>query len=80
MRCVQARQLPRTDRLAGLAIRWAATGPGDGLLPVLDADLRLAPRVALSTSPHDEGGVPDLANRGVELAEGPHDRVPRGLR
>lgn len=40
---VQVRELARTDRSAGLAIRWEATGPGDGLFPVLDADLRLAP-------------------------------------
>jgi hypothetical protein len=40
---VQARELSWTDRSAGLAIRWEATGPGDGLFPVLDADIRLAP-------------------------------------
>jgi hypothetical protein len=39
---VQFRELAWTDRSAGLAIRWEATGPGDGLFPVLDADLRLA--------------------------------------
>jgi len=40
---VQVRDLARTDRSAGLAIRWEATGPGGGLFPVLDADLTLAP-------------------------------------
>lgn len=40
---VQIRELTWTDRSAGLAIRWEATGPGGGLFPVLDADLRLAP-------------------------------------
>ena len=40
---VQVRELARTDRTAGLAIRWEAAGPGDGLFPVLDADIRLAP-------------------------------------
>jgi hypothetical protein len=40
---MQVRELARTDRSAGLAIRWEATGPGDGLFPVLDADIRLAP-------------------------------------
>lgn len=40
---VQLRELAVTDRSAGLAIRWEATGPGGGLFPVLDADLRLAP-------------------------------------
>jgi hypothetical protein len=39
---VQLRHLAWTDRSAGLAIRWEATGPGGGLFPVLDADLRLA--------------------------------------
>ena len=40
---VQARELSWTDTTAGLALRWEATGPGGGLFPVLDADLRLAP-------------------------------------
>lgn len=40
---VQALELTWTGRSAGLAIRWEATGPGGGLFPVLDADLRLAP-------------------------------------
>lgn len=40
---VQVRELACTDRSAGLAIRWEATGPAVGLFPVLDADIRLAP-------------------------------------
>jgi hypothetical protein len=40
---VQARELSCTDSSAGLALRWEAAGPGGGLFPVLDADLRLAP-------------------------------------
>jgi hypothetical protein len=40
---VQIRKLTRTDTSAGLAIRWEANGPGVGLFPVLDADIRLAP-------------------------------------
>ena len=40
---VQARALAWTDRTAGLAIRWEATGPGGGLFPILDADIKLAP-------------------------------------
>jgi hypothetical protein len=40
---VQVRELSWTDRTAGLALRWEATGVGGGLFPVLDADLRLAP-------------------------------------
>ena len=39
---VQVRELSWTDRSAGLALRWEATGTGGGLFPVLDADLRLA--------------------------------------
>ena len=39
---VQARELSWTDRSAGLALRWEATGTGGGLFPVLDADLKLA--------------------------------------
>ena len=31
------------DRLAVLALRWEAVGPGGGLFPVLDADILLAP-------------------------------------
>jgi hypothetical protein len=40
---VQVREIAWTDRTAGLAIRWEATGSGGGLVPVLDADIRLAP-------------------------------------
>ena len=39
---VQVRELSWTDRSAGLALRWEATGAGGGLFPVLDADLGLA--------------------------------------
>jgi len=40
---VQARELSERDGSAGLAIRWEVTGPGRGLFPVLDADIRLFP-------------------------------------
>jgi hypothetical protein len=40
---VQVRELAERDDSAGLAIRWEATGPGGGLFPVLDADIRLLP-------------------------------------
>ena len=40
---VQVRELAWTDRSAGLALRWEATGVGGGLFPVLDADLTVAP-------------------------------------
>jgi hypothetical protein len=40
---VQARELATRDDSAGLAIRWEVTGPGGGLFPVLDADIRLHP-------------------------------------
>jgi hypothetical protein len=40
---VQVRDLAWAEGSVGLAIRWEATGPGGGLFPVLDADLRLAP-------------------------------------
>ena len=40
---VQVRELAETDGSAGLAIRWEATGPGGGLFPTLDADIRLLP-------------------------------------
>jgi hypothetical protein len=40
---VQVRELSWTDRTAGLALRWEATGVGGRLFPVLDADLTLAP-------------------------------------
>lgn len=38
---VQVRELAGTDRSAGLAIRWEATGPVGRLFPVLDADIQL---------------------------------------
>ena len=38
---IQARDLASTKGSVGLAIRWEATGPGGGLFPVLDADIRL---------------------------------------
>ena len=40
---VQARELTERDGSAGLAVRWEVTGPGRGLFPVLDADIRLVP-------------------------------------
>ena len=40
---VQSRDLTERDGSAGLAIRWEVTGPGRGLFPVLDADIRLVP-------------------------------------
>lgn len=40
---VQARDLAEQEGSAGLAIRWEVTGPGGGLFPVLDADVRLHP-------------------------------------
>jgi hypothetical protein len=38
---IQARDLASAEGSVGLAIRWEATGPGGGLFPVLDADIRL---------------------------------------
>ena len=40
---VQVRELARTEKSAGIALRWEAVGPGGGLFPVLDADVRLTP-------------------------------------
>jgi hypothetical protein len=40
---VQVRELAESDDFAGLAIRWEVTGPGGGLFPVLDADIKLTP-------------------------------------
>jgi hypothetical protein len=40
---VQARDLAEREGSAGLAIRWEVTGPGSGLFPVLDADIKLHP-------------------------------------
>jgi hypothetical protein len=39
---VQVRELTWTDKSAGLAIRWEASGPDGTLFPVLDADITLA--------------------------------------
>jgi hypothetical protein len=38
---IQTRDLATTEGSVGLAIRWEATGPGGGLFPALDADIRL---------------------------------------
>jgi len=46
---VQVRELPGTERSAGIALRWEAVGPGGGLFPVLDADVRLTPAGELVT-------------------------------
>jgi hypothetical protein len=46
---VQVSELAETDGSVGLAIRWEATGPGGGLFPALDADLRLLPASDHST-------------------------------
>ena len=40
---VQVHELPRTEESTGIALRWEAAGPGGGLFPVLDADVRLTP-------------------------------------
>jgi hypothetical protein len=46
---VQTRELGERDGRAGIAIRWAVTGLGGGLFPVLDADIMLAPAGPRST-------------------------------
>jgi hypothetical protein len=46
---VHVRRLAATDGHAGLAIRWEATGPGGGLFPALDADIRLVPAADQTT-------------------------------
>jgi hypothetical protein len=46
---VQVHELAEKDGQAGLAIRWEASGPGGGLFPVLDADIRLVPAEAQTT-------------------------------
>jgi hypothetical protein len=40
---VQVRELAPKAGQAGFAVRWEASGPGSGLFPVLDADIRLVP-------------------------------------
>jgi hypothetical protein len=40
---VQVRELVRTEQSPGIALRGEAIGPGGGLFPVLDADVRLTP-------------------------------------
>jgi hypothetical protein len=40
---VQVRELAEREGSAGLALRWQVTGPGGGLFPALDADIRLTP-------------------------------------
>jgi hypothetical protein len=40
---VRFQDLVTHDDLAGLAVRWEATGPGGGLFPALDADVTVTP-------------------------------------
>jgi hypothetical protein len=67
---VQARELSEAADSAGLAIRWVITGPGDGLFPVLDADIKLTPAERDTTlltlagayrPPGDLGDAPERA-------------------
>ena len=46
---VHVRQLAEAGGHAGLAIRWEAAGPGGGLFPALDADIRLVPAADQTT-------------------------------
>lgn len=46
---VQVRELAESDDSAGLAIRWEVTGPDGGLIPVLDADIKLTPAADRTT-------------------------------
>jgi hypothetical protein len=46
---VHVRELAETGGRAGLAFRWEASGPGGGLFPALDADIRLVPAAAQTT-------------------------------
>jgi hypothetical protein len=65
---VQVRELTWTDRSAGVAIRWEATGPGGWLFPVLDADIRLTPANEQVTLLSVEGAYrPPLGSLGEAL-------------
>jgi hypothetical protein len=46
---VHVRELAESDDSAGLAIRWEVAGPGGGLFPVLDADIKLTPAADRTT-------------------------------
>lgn len=46
---VRSRPVVTRERLAVLALRWEAVGPGGGLFPVLDADVTLAPHAEQAT-------------------------------
>jgi hypothetical protein len=67
---VRVRELAERDDSAGLAIRWEITGPEGGLLPVLDADIKLTPAADQTTvltlagvyrPPGTTGAAPDRA-------------------
>jgi hypothetical protein len=73
---VHVRELVETGGHAGLAIRWEATGPGGGLFPALDADIRLVPAADQTTLLVLEGVYrPPLGALGIALDRAALDRV-----
>jgi hypothetical protein len=73
---VQVAELARTDGSAGFAIRWEATGPGGGLFPALDADLRLLPAGEQTTLLSLSGAYrPPLGSLGAALDRAALHRV-----
>ena len=73
---VQVRELARTEESAGIALRWEAAGPGGGLFPVLDADVRLTPAGAHVTLLSMAGSYrPPLGSLGQALDQAILHRV-----
>jgi hypothetical protein len=73
---VQVRELARTEKSAGIALRWEAAGPGGGLFPVLDADVRLTPAGAHVTLLSMAGSYrPPLGSLGQALDQAILHRV-----
>ncbi len=73
---VRVRELTEAGGGPGLAIRWEATGPGGGLFPALDADIRLA-RASDETTVLSLAGVyrPPLGTLGNALDRAALHRV-----
>lgn len=64
---VTVRSLAVRGDVAVLALRWVATGPGRGLLPVLDADVTLTPRGGASVLAMTGSYRPPLGAAGEAL-------------
>jgi hypothetical protein len=75
---VLVREIAETDGSARFAVRWEATGPGGGLFPTLDADIRLLATGEQTTSLSLSGVYrPPLGSLGAVLDRAACTRWPQ---